>query len=74
MEPTRFQRATGGSALHKGFSLLEYLIEADRALTLAELVARMDLPKASVHRLLISLEAAQLLKRDLTGKRATCAE
>jgi DNA-binding IclR family transcriptional regulator len=61
--------ATGGSALQKGFSLLEYLIEADRALTLAELVARMDLPKATVHRLLINLEAAQLLKRDLTGKR-----
>lgn len=57
------------SALQKGFSLLECLIEADRALTLAELVAQMDMPKATVHRLLINLEAAQLLKRDLTGKR-----
>lgn len=61
--------AGGTSALQKGFSLLERLIEADRALTLAELVAQMDMPKATVHRLLINLEAAQLLKRDLTGKR-----
>ena len=38
-------------------------------MTLAELVERMDMPKATVHRLLITLEAAQLLKRDLTGKR-----
>lgn len=61
--------AVGTSALQKGFSLLEHLIEADRALTLAELVAQMDMPKATVHRLLVNLEAAQLLKRDLTGKR-----
>ncbi|THD70397.1 MAG: IclR family transcriptional regulator [Bradyrhizobium sp.] len=61
--------AAGSSALQKGFSLLEHLIEADRALTLAELVARMDMPKATVHRLLINLEAARLLQRDLTGKR-----
>jgi IclR family acetate operon transcriptional repressor len=61
--------AIGSSALQKGFSLLEHLVEADRALTLAELVAQMDLPKATVHRLLMNLEAAQLLKRDLTGKR-----
>jgi IclR family transcriptional regulator, acetate operon repressor len=61
--------ATGSSALQKGFSLLEQLIAADRPLTLAELVAQMDMPKATVHRLLISLETAELLKRDLTGKR-----
>jgi IclR family transcriptional regulator, acetate operon repressor len=61
--------AGGSSALQKGFSLLEHLIAADRALTLAELVAQMDMPKATVHRLLINLEAAELLKRDLTGKR-----
>ena len=61
--------AAGSSALQKAFSLLEHLIEADRALTLAELVARMDMPKATVHRLLINLEAARLLQRDLTGKR-----
>jgi IclR family transcriptional regulator, acetate operon repressor len=61
--------AAGSSALQKGFSLLEHLIAADRALTLAELVAQMDMPKATVHRLLINLEAAELLKRDLTGKR-----
>ena len=61
--------AAGSSALQKGFSLLERLVEADRALTLAELVAQMDMPKATVHRLLISLEAARLLQRDPTGKR-----
>src|SRR6202790_1177777 len=57
------------SALQKGFSLLEHLVEAERALTLAELVAQMDLPKATVPRLLINLGAAQLVKRELTGKR-----
>ena len=61
--------AAGSSVLQKGFALLEHLIAADRALTLAELVAGMDMPKATVHRLLINLEAAQLLKRDLSGKR-----
>jgi DNA-binding IclR family transcriptional regulator len=61
--------AAGTSALQKGFSLLECLIEADHALTLAELVSHMGLPKATLHRLLINLEAAQLLKRDATGKR-----
>ena len=55
--------------MQKSFSLLEHLIAADRALTLAELVVQMDMPKATVHRLLINLEAAELLKRDLTGKR-----
>jgi IclR family acetate operon transcriptional repressor len=64
-----YSGAAGSSALQKGFSLLEHLIAADRALTLAELVAQMDMPKATVHRLLINLEAAELLKRDLTGKR-----
>jgi len=59
----------GGSALQKGFSLLEHLVEADHPLTLAELVDQMDMPKATVHRLLLSLENAQLLKRDLSGKR-----
>ena len=63
------ESSVGSSALQKGFALLEHLIAADRALTLAELVAGMDMPKATVHRLLINLEAAQLLKRDLTGKR-----
>jgi IclR family transcriptional regulator, acetate operon repressor len=63
------ESAAGSSALQKGFALLEHLIAADRALALAELVAAMGVPKATVHRLLINLEAAQLLRRDLTGKR-----
>jgi DNA-binding IclR family transcriptional regulator len=63
------ESSAGSSALQKGFAVLEHLIAADRALTLAELVVGMDVPKATVHRLLINLEAAQLLKRDLTGKR-----
>lgn len=63
------EASAGSSALQKGFALLENLIAAERPLALAELVVGMDLPKATVHRLLLSLEAAQLLKRDLTGKR-----
>jgi DNA-binding IclR family transcriptional regulator len=66
--------AAGGSALQKGFSLLECLVESGHALTLAELAMQLDLPKTTVHRLLINLEAAQLLRRDLSGKRYAPAE
>jgi IclR family acetate operon transcriptional repressor len=63
-----------GSALQKSFSLLESLIYADHPLALAELSSQLKLPKATVHRLLFNLEAAQLLRRDETGKRYVLGE
>ena len=63
-----------GSALQKSFSLLESLVYADHALTLAELASQLNLPKATVHRLLSNLEAAQLLRRDEAGKRYVLGE
>jgi IclR family transcriptional regulator, acetate operon repressor len=63
-----------GSALQKSFSLLESLIYADHPLTLAELASQLNLPKATVHRLLSNLEAAQLLRRDEAGKRYVLGE
>jgi len=60
---------TGSSALQKGFSLLERLVEGAHPLTLAELASQLDLPKATIHRLLKSLEDARLVTRDLSGKR-----
>lgn len=64
----------GGSALQKSFSLLESLIYADHPLTLVELARQLNLPKATVHRLLSNLEAAQLLRRDEAGKRYVLGE
>lgn len=58
----------GGSALHKGFSLLEALVLADQPATLADLAVQLGVPKATAHRLLSTLEAAGLLKRDLSGR------
>ena len=60
---------TGGSALEKGFSLLERLVEGDHPLALAELTDELGLPKATIHRLLKTLEDARLVTRDLSGKR-----
>jgi DNA-binding IclR family transcriptional regulator len=57
-----------GSALAKGFTLLEAVLAAEGPVQLADLAQRLRLPKASVHRLLLQLEAAKLLRRDLTGK------
>ena len=59
----------GGSALEKGFSLLERLVEGDHPLALAELTDELGLPKATIHRLLKTLEDARLVTRDLSGKR-----
>lgn len=56
------------SALQKSFSLLECLIGADHPLALSELASELALPKATVHRLLLNMQAAGLLSRDGSGK------
>ena len=58
----------GGSALAKGFAVLEAVLAAEAPVQLADLAQQLRLPKTSVHRLLLQLEEARLVRRDLTGK------
>ncbi|TDM08162.1 MAG: IclR family transcriptional regulator [Ideonella sp. MAG2] len=55
------------------FELLEVLVGAGRALTLAEAVAASGWPKPTVHRLLAQLEAGELLAREPDGRRYALA-
>jgi len=68
--PSPFPEAEegAGSALGKGFVVLEALLAAEAPVSLAELAQLVGMPKASVHRLLLQLEEARLIRRDLTGK------
>jgi DNA-binding IclR family transcriptional regulator len=59
---------TAGSALAKGIAVLEAVLAADVPMQLADVAARLEQPKTSVHRLLMQLEEAGLLRRDLSGK------
>lgn len=52
----------------RAFALLEHLVNADRALTLAEIVQDFDAPKASLHRMLTALEAGGLVIREPGAK------
>jgi IclR family transcriptional regulator, acetate operon repressor len=54
----------GDTPTLRAFSVLERLISAQRALSLADLAQIADLPKASLHRMLTSLEAGGLVARE----------
>jgi DNA-binding IclR family transcriptional regulator len=56
------------SALAKGIAVLEAVIAAGEPAQLADIAARLRLPKTSVHRLLQQLEEARVVRRDLSGK------
>lgn len=58
-----------GSAALRSFALLEAVARAERPLSVAELVEQLDLPKPTVHRLALQLEAAGLLLREPVAKR-----
>lgn len=66
---THASRTLGNSAAQRSFALLEALAAADRPLTVVELVERLGLPKPTVHRLAVQLEAAGLLLREPDSKR-----
>lgn len=63
------RRNSTNSAAQRSFALLEALAAADRPLGVAELVERLGLPKPTVHRLALQLEAAGLLLREPNSKR-----
>lgn len=54
----------------RAFSLLEFLVAADRPLTLAEIMQGFDAPKASLHRMLGALEAGGLVIREPGARNA----
>lgn len=56
-------------SLEKGFAILEILAESKKGLTLSNLTQRMELPKSSVHTLLLTLERTGYLHRnESTGR------
>lgn len=57
--------ATTGSSSERSLRLLAHLSATGRALTLAELAAQLDLPKATAHRLCAKLMAGGFISRDI---------
>lgn len=54
----------------RAFALLEHLVAADGPVSLADITHDIDLPKASLHRMLASLEAGGLVIREPGQKNA----
>ncbi|ABX18200.1 transcriptional regulator, IclR family [Burkholderia multivorans ATCC 17616] len=54
----------------RAFALLEHLVQAGDAVSLADLAREVDVPKASLHRMLASLEAGGLVIREPGRKNA----
>ncbi|MDR3384153.1 IclR family transcriptional regulator, partial [Cupriavidus basilensis] len=54
----------------RAFALLEFLVAADRPLSLAEIMQGFDAPKASLHRMLGALEAGGLVIREPGARNA----
>jgi IclR family acetate operon transcriptional repressor len=54
----------------RAFALLEHLVRADGPVSLADIAQDVDLPKASLHRMLASLEAGGLVIREPGQKNA----
>jgi DNA-binding IclR family transcriptional regulator len=64
-------KASGGSqsAISKAFRLLDLVVGSPHALTLIDIAEKSGMPKPSAHRMLMQLEEAGLVKRDMSGKR-----
>lgn len=56
------------SSTLKAFAVLEVLVRAGRAVTLAQLIQATDLPKPTLHRTLTLLEEAGILSREPGGR------
>jgi IclR family transcriptional regulator, acetate operon repressor len=64
------EAAKADSPTLRAFALIEHLVAADGPVSLAEIAHDVDMPKASLHRMLASLEAAGLLTREPNHKNA----
>ena len=61
---TKLEQKNGGSSLDKALSLLQEVCKASTPLRFAEIVEKAQLPKATVHRILLSLVSKGLLRFD----------
>lgn len=65
----RATRREKGSSILRSLTILELIAEAERPLSLSELNADLDLPRATLHRMCRMLEDEGFLQRALDGKR-----
>lgn len=63
------RKRDSAAASVRAFALLEALAAEDGPVALAELAARVRLPKATAHRLLAQLAGAELVRREPEGRR-----
>ena len=58
-----------GSAMHRILAILEQVASSDRPVTPTEINDKLNLPKATIHRLFTTLEDELFLQREIDGKR-----
>lgn len=58
------QKSESGSALQKATLVLDVLLEGGRPESLADISAKLDLPRQTVHRVVRQLEELDLIRRD----------
>lgn len=68
MAPQKTDGRESGSAVFRVLDLLQTVASSDRALTLAELCAKLDLPKPTMHRLCQRMENEGYLMREPGGR------
>lgn len=60
---------TDNSAIGRAIAVMEHVAQAERPVSLAELGEALELPKATIHRIALSLESLSILLRDPGSKR-----
>ena len=58
-----------GSAMQRILAILEQVANSDRPVTPTEINEKLNLPKATIHRLCSKLEDEKILQREFDGKR-----
>jgi len=58
-----------GSAMQRILAILEQVANSDRPVTPTEINEKLNLPKATIHRLCAKLEDEKILQREIYGKR-----
>lgn len=69
MKPRNIDKQASGSAALRAFSVLEAVVQADKAVSLDEVASACDLPKPTAYRMLVMLEQAGMLMREPVSKR-----
>ena len=70
MKPSRnIDKQASGSAALRAFTVLEAVVQADKAVSLDEAASASGLPKPTVYRTLVMLEQAGMLVREPVSKR-----